>query len=284
MKKGTLPTVKYKDFYFRLIGALLTAHFIVVFGIEEKFFDLLLDINYYRSVAYSFVIAFILINLVYFATARLDRQFDWKQAPLQRTALQVFFALVAPGVFAYLLAFIYFRIHGMNITETPYLQYDFPVIVLMLVLLNAYYVAYYFYLQWRMAEKTVNGQTETNSLDNVSVEETAKNVFIVQRGAKNIPLSVTDIAYFYREGDYNYLKTFDEESYLVSQTLDEVEAQLDNKIFFRANRQMIVQYKACKHFTPLQFGKLELFVSPPAKDSIVISQRRAKSFKEWVER
>jgi DNA-binding LytR/AlgR family response regulator len=153
----------------------------------------------------------------------------------------------------------------------------------MLVLLNAYYLAYYFYRQWKLAEIKTALQPESAG-NSINETKDSQETFLVHRGAQSIPLPVGTIAYFYREGDYNYLKTLEGDHFLVPETLDEVEKQLDANMFFRANRQVIVQHKSCSHFSELDFGKLELFVSPAAKEPIVISQRRAKSFKEWMQR
>ena len=283
MNANESPVIRkdgYHDLYFRIIVALLAAHLIITFGEKESLFELLVMPAYYWSLAPSFAIAFLLVSFVNLVTIRLDRRYDWKQRAVLRAGLQLCFGLLLPALLAFLLAAVYFLCFGYHILDTLYLKYDFPVIVLMLVLLNAYYLEFYFYRQWRISENKMSlpasgsGSTVTNG----------KEVFMVQRGANTIPLPVTAIAYFYREGDYNFLRTFDTESYLVSQTLDEVESQLDAKLFFRANRQLIVQHKACSRFSPLEFGKLELFVNPPSKEPIVISQRRAKSFREWMQR
>ncbi|WP_290708038.1 LytTR family transcriptional regulator DNA-binding domain-containing protein [Flavihumibacter sp. CACIAM 22H1] len=109
-------------------------------------------------------------------------------------------------------------------------------IVLMLVLLNADYLAYYFYNRWKLAELKADRNKEEIQTEGKSSRE----AFLVQRGAESIPLPVETIAYFYRDGDYNYLATFEAERYLVSQSLDEVEGQLDKVEFFRANRKFIV--------------------------------------------
>jgi len=273
----------YHDFYFRVIIALLAAHLIIAFGEKESFFQLLIMPAYYWSLLPSFIIAFMLVNVVNFVTVKLDKKHDWIQQSLSRVGLQLTLALLLPAVLAFLLASVYFWAWGYNIFNTLYLKYDFPVIVLLLVLLNAYYLSFYFYKRSRIAEKALEHPVplqEENSLE----KKVTKEIFLVQRGAQTIPLPILSIAYFYRDGDYNFLKTFDEQSYLLSQTLDEIEQQLDTRLFFRANRQVIVQRKACTHFSNLEYGKLELFAQPAFKQPVIISQRRSKQFREWMQR
>lgn len=271
----------YHDFYFRVIIALLAAHLIIAFGEKETFFQLLVMPAYYWSLLPSFIIAFLLVNFVNLVTVRLDKRHDWIQEPVIRAALQLTLALLLPAVLAFLLASAYFWAFGYNIFKTLYLKYDFPVIVLLLVLLNAYYLSFYFYRRSRLAEKALSHPVPTKEENNLK-EKAIKEIFLVQRGAETIPLPISAIAYFYREGDYNFLKTFDGESYLVTQTLDEIEQEVDSHIFFRANRQVIVQRKACNRFSNLDYGKLELFTQPAFKQPVIISQRRAKQFREWM--
>jgi len=274
---ATEKQIIYNDLYFRIIAALISAHIIVVIGEDETFFHLLVDKDYYRALSFSFIIAFLLVNLVYWVTRRLDKKNDWKQHKIRRLVLQFFFAFFLPSIAAFLLAYGYFKAFGYDIWHTWYLRYDYPVIVLMLLILNIYYLSFYFYRKWQITETMIADQAITNK-----EQPKGKAVFVVQKGAKNIPLQIDTICYFFHDG-YNFLRTFDREDFIIPQSLDEVQSQFNDKQFFRVNRKMIVNFSACQHYEPLEFGKLELFVTPPAKEQIVISQKRATAFKEWIE-
>ncbi len=262
----------YNDLYFRLAISLLAAHIIVAFGAKQSFFQLLLMYYYYRSLTLSFFIAFSLINTVYLVTVKLDKHFDWIDNTAKRIGLQFAFGLILPSVAAFLLATLYFALFRIKILDTGYLQFDFPVIVIMLLLLNVYYLAFYFYNRWRHAENKATGMSGHKQVQ----------VFTVQKGAKNIPLPIDTVSYFYHDGQYNFLRTFDREDFLVSQPLDEVQQHLNDKQFFRANRQMIVNIKACDYFQNMDHHKLELFTKPSFKSQVVISQKRASAFKSWM--
>ncbi len=237
---------------------------------------MLLTWDYYRSLFYSFVIAFILVNIVYLVTIRLDKKIDWKQHTIQRVGLQILAGIIFPAFLAFILAYFYFRSFGLNIfVNTYYLRFDFPVVVLMLMLFNIYYLAFYFYRKWQLLEQEKDHKP--------LFKDDAATTFIVQRGTKNIPITVGDICYFYHNENYNFLRTFEKEDFLIAESLEEVEQQLP-PTFFRANRQIIVSIKACDHFQSLEFNKLELFTQPPFKQPIVISQKKTRSFKEWMKR
>lgn len=274
--------VRYNDLYFRIIAALLAAHCIVAFGDKETLFQLLLDKYYYMALGSSFVIALILVSIVNFVTRKLDRFYDWKQYPVERTGLQLLAGLVLPAVVALLLAALYFKLNGLDIFKTLYLQIDFPVIVGMILLFNLYYLAYYFYLRMRMAEMAV-AQVSGNA--NIASDKSeTKEVIIASRGAKNIPIPVEKISYIYHQDQYNFIRTSDKEDFLVTYPLDTIQQQLSPKQFFRVNRQMLVNFNACRHFENIENQKLRLHVLPESKEPIIISQKRAREFKDWMAR
>jgi len=271
--------VGYNDLYLRIIISLIAAHIIVSFGAKESFFQLLIAWYYYRDLFLSFIIAFLLISEVYLVTVKLDKHFDWLGETAKRIGLQLLFGLGLPSITAFFLATAYFGIFGYNIFNTYYLQFDFPVIVLMLLLLNIYYLAFYFYKQWRFSESRL-----TLSPVQADNEKKTKEVIVVQEGSHKIPLPIENISYIYHDGFYNFARTNGSESFVIPQSLDELQQLLPDRQFFRVNRQTLVNFAACEHFRQSQFGKIELIVSPATKEPIIVSQKRARQFKEWIER
>lgn len=71
-------------------------------------------------------------------------------------------------------------------------------------------------------------------------------------------------------------------SYTLEKTLDQVMPTLDPRVFFRANRQYIIQRQAVKSIEVLPFRKLSLVVHG-CKEAIVISREKKKEFLQWVE-
>jgi two-component system LytT family response regulator len=68
----------------------------------------------------------------------------------------------------------------------------------------------------------------------------------------------------------------------MDQKLEDLEAQLDPSLFYRANRQFIVRRDAIHHIKYYFNGKLILTVDPPARERIVVSKAKAGDFKEWM--
>jgi DNA-binding LytR/AlgR family response regulator len=271
-------TIAYNDLYFRIIACLLGAHILVAYGETLSIYQMLLMPYYYYALIPSFLIAFILFNIIRAINIRLDKKFDWTDRTVQRIGTQTFFGLVVPAVCAFLLAALYFAIRGLNIFRTTYLKYDFQFILLQLLLINVYYIAYHFYLKWSHAEKIIS-QLASNTSSDKSVN---KQTFQVSKGATNLLLPVDGIAYFFRNGDSNYLRTVTGEDYFVNIALDEVQQQLPEEMFFRANRQLIIHRQASKGYELLAYGKLNLQLVPSLTAEAVVSQKRARDFKEWI--
>ncbi|MBT2561321.1 LytTR family transcriptional regulator [Pedobacter sp. ISL-68] len=270
--------IEYNDIYFRVIACLLAAHILVAYGETLTLFEMLLMPHYYYALIPSFLIAFILFNIIRAINIRLDKKFDWTAQTIQRAGTQVFFAFIIPAVCAFLMASLYFAIRGLNIFKTTYLKYDFQFILLQLLLINVYYIAYHFYLKWSQAEKIISQLAVQHVGPN-----RPKETFTVSKGAANLLLAINEIAYFFREGDNNYLRTVNGEDYFVNTALDEVQQQLPEDIFFRANRQLIVHREACKAYGLLTYGKLSIKLHPPLATDAVVSQKRAKDFKSWMD-
>lgn len=109
-----------------------------------------------------------------------------------------------------------------------------------------------------------------------------KERFLVTKGAELLPVDTGAVAYFHYEDRYVFLHTHDGKRYLTEHTLDELEKQLDPKLFFRANRQFIVSVQSVRSAQHGFNGKLKAFVLPAPSEELVISRERAGAFKEWL--
>jgi DNA-binding LytR/AlgR family response regulator len=104
----------------------------------------------------------------------------------------------------------------------------------------------------------------------------------VHKSGRNIPLEYSEFAYIYHRDNYNYLRTFSNEGFLISQSLDRMQQKLPSTEFFRANRQVILHISSCTHSRTLPFGKLGVETNPAFDGEIIVSQKRAKDFRIWA--
>ncbi|MFN8345664.1 MAG: LytTR family DNA-binding domain-containing protein [Spirosomataceae bacterium] len=98
-----------------------------------------------------------------------------------------------------------------------------------------------------------------------------------------VAVADTHIAYFVRE-EVIWLVTTENQRLITDyQSLDEVEELLDPADFVRANRQYIVRKAVIESYRTHYLGKIELTLSVPVKEDIVISKDKAASFRVWFE-
>ena len=98
-----------------------------------------------------------------------------------------------------------------------------------------------------------------------------------------IPIHVDEIAFFQVEKNGTELYTKQNTKYIIHDTLDHLESNLDPKLFFRANRQFLVAYPAIKHIEHEDDRKLLVKLNIPFAYPIVISKAKATQFLKWVE-
>jgi len=270
-----LTPVTYKDLPVRIILALTGAFIFTVYGEKENSLELLLLPEFYPAFLTSLVIALVVIHYIYFANTVLNVKYDWQGATVQRLLLQLLFALIVPSLLAFSMATIYFRYNKVDLRNTFYITHEFPFIVLLLTLLNAYYIGYYFLVKWQRAHRQLLSMES-------SVLQDRKDILIVSRGNKNLPITISEISCVFRENEANFLQMIDGERYFLTGTLDDVFQRLDGCSFFRVNRQLIINRKILLGYKNDINGKIALELSVKVPEPPIVSQKRAKGFREWV--
>lgn len=106
--------------------------------------------------------------------------------------------------------------------------------------------------------------------------------FLVRQGDKLISIETSQIAYFYTRNGVVHLVTVAGRNYLMDQTLEEIAAQLDPKVFHRANRQYIVQFSAIVSTERYFKSKLIVELNPAADEPVIVSAEKAAEFKKWL--
>lgn len=109
-----------------------------------------------------------------------------------------------------------------------------------------------------------------------------KQSFLVHYREKMLPLEAAYIAWFYTTNEVVQACTLDHKQYTIDFTLEQLQQQLDPHIFFRANRQFIVQRKAIQEVDFFFNGRLLVKTIPEATEKILISKARVPAFKAWM--
>jgi len=99
---------------------------------------------------------------------------------------------------------------------------------------------------------------------------------------KFYPLPTEDILFFYTANEKVSAYTSDNKQHPIDRTLDTLSEQLDEKMFFRANRQFIIARKGIRDID-LWFGsRLSVNLILPVPERIIISKTKTPLFKKWI--
>ncbi len=283
----TTHAYRYKDHWIRISGAVLWAHFIKSLGYSESLFQMFVEPGYFTDILIGTAITLLIWEVIRQATVWLDRHYDWLEHTLMRTFLQLLLGAVLPGLLIFFLMFLHFKyILQYDIFKTPWLVVEYRVTFLFLLMINGYYLGHYFYLRFRQAEQALSAALQpVVPIAAPPPEEPVTLVvqsLIAIKGAKNIPVPVENVAYCYVREEQYYLKTFDDQQFMIDHTLDELEDMLPAANFFRLNRQLVGHFRACAAFKNIENGKLDITMKPAFHEPVVVSQKKAAAFKEWL--
>ncbi|MBN8853749.1 MAG: DNA-binding response regulator [Sphingobacteriales bacterium 50-39] len=113
-----------------------------------------------------------------------------------------------------------------------------------------------------------------------TLQKPAGSILVYHRD-KILPVSLEEIALFYVDNECTHLHGFNGANYLVNQALDELE-QLSGNLFFRINRQYLVNRRAIKDANHYQHRKYVVNLSIHFKEVLVVSKNRTMGFLQWL--
>lgn len=97
------------------------------------------------------------------------------------------------------------------------------------------------------------------------------------------PVTLPHVVCFKRESMIFLLKSDTEQLLTDYHSLEELEELLDPGIFYRANRQFIVNKHFIESYKTHYTGKLELKLSNHDKEEVTVSKEKAADFKKWFD-
>jgi DNA-binding LytR/AlgR family response regulator len=96
-------------------------------------------------------------------------------------------------------------------------------------------------------------------------------------------LKMEDIACLYSKKPYIVILDKNGQQYFYDKNLSEIEKELEETTFFRANRQYILNINYIRGYKVCDRVKLEVKLAEPIVCSpIIVSQKTAPVFKKWV--
>ncbi|MBO0952884.1 LytR/AlgR family response regulator transcription factor [Fibrella forsythiae] len=140
----------------------------------------------------------------------------------------------------------------------------------------------------------LKGQSEPLALPAVSIDALVQQLrqqiqpleyrrrFLVRHLSQWLPIETGEIAYFHSEDGVTLLRTITSQKFSLDYTLDELESMLDPALFFRANRQFMINVQSVQQIHPYFNSKLKLTLKPAAADEVLVSRERSADFKKWM--
>jgi two-component system, LytTR family, response regulator LytT len=110
-----------------------------------------------------------------------------------------------------------------------------------------------------------------------------KNRFLISKGDNYHYIETTDIAHFYSEEKVVFLHTFQHKRHIINYTLDQLEQQLDKRLFFRVSRNCIGQVKAIENVSKHFNSRLKLTFAPACPHEVLVSRVRVPDFLKWMD-
>lgn len=96
-------------------------------------------------------------------------------------------------------------------------------------------------------------------------------------------IGVGEISYFFTEQKVAYLVAINGNIEMLTQTMDELEDELDPDEFFRANRQFIIHISSVGMIQNDSNGKLKVILKQNREVEIIVSREKAPLLKRWLD-
>jgi DNA-binding LytR/AlgR family response regulator len=106
---------------------------------------------------------------------------------------------------------------------------------------------------------------------------------IVKKGLTSISLNLADVVLFYTESLVVYVLDNKGNKYIVDKSLNSLESELDERMFFRANRQYILNINYVQGYKPYDRVKLLITLTQKEIDHLpIVGQEKARAFRQWL--
>lgn len=115
------------------------------------------------------------------------------------------------------------------------------------------------------------------------LEREHKKRFTVKVGQHLKIINADEVACFYSENKGTYAATSEGRNYLLDTTLENLETELDPKIFFRVSRKFYINVNHIKDIISYTNSRLQIKLNHFSEQEIIVSRERVRDFKLWLE-
>jgi DNA-binding LytR/AlgR family response regulator len=115
------------------------------------------------------------------------------------------------------------------------------------------------------------------------IDRTYKKRLSVKVGQHLKLINMDDIECFYSENKGTYAYTSDGRNYLLDHTLEQLEHELEPKVFFRISRKFFVNINAIKDMIHYTNSRLQIKLNTFNDQEVIVARERVKDFKDWLQ-
>jgi len=114
-------------------------------------------------------------------------------------------------------------------------------------------------------------------------KERFKASILVHYKESFIPVAVNKIAFFVVDNEILYIHTLDNQRYPVFKSMSEIESSVDPSLFFRINRQVLLNRNAIKEVQPYFNRKVIIKTNVKTNEQLIVSRLKVTEFMNWIE-
>ncbi|MCH3882564.1 MULTISPECIES: LytR/AlgR family response regulator transcription factor [Tenacibaculum] len=115
------------------------------------------------------------------------------------------------------------------------------------------------------------------------VDRKFKKRFTIKVGQHLKIIPTDEIESFYSENKATYIHTSTNRNYLIDNSLEHWQEELNPGQFFRVNRTFIVNINAIKDIVSYTNSRLQIKLNSYNESEIIVSRERVKDFKNWID-
>jgi two-component system response regulator LytT len=109
-----------------------------------------------------------------------------------------------------------------------------------------------------------------------------KERFLVKLGQKLLSIPISQVAYFFSQDRFIFLKTLDNQKFLVEYRIEQLEKILPPEMFFRINRSHIISLGSVREIHAYFGNRLKIYLTPSTEKEVIVSRKRVSDFKQWL--
>ena len=133
--------------------------------------------------------------------------------------------------------------------------------------------------------KKTNIQVDINAIRKLlinPVDRKFKKRLTIKIGQHIKIVNIDAIECFYSENKSTYIHTAENRNYLLDNSLEVWQEELDPEQFFRVNRTFVVYINSIKDIIAYSNSRLKLILNSYNETEIIVSRERVKDFKKWI--